>query len=143
VVRMATENRDWGYRRKQGALANAARRDRWNRGPNKWIMDGKVARNLSDDVEGFLMGKRYLIHDRDPLYTAEFLGTLGSAGVKSVKLPPRSPNLATRHEIRPRATSSRTGRALVYCVLRRGKGLRSFPRTPFSARRALPPLRSG
>ena len=33
--------------------------------------------------------KRYLIHDRDPLFTAEFLRILGDAGVKSVKLPPR------------------------------------------------------
>ena len=35
------------------------------------------------------MGKRYLIHDRDPLFTAEFLNMLASAGVESVKLPPR------------------------------------------------------
>ena len=53
----------------------------------------QVARNLSDDVEGFLTGKRSLIHDRDPLFTTEFLGALGATGVKSVKLPPRSPNL--------------------------------------------------
>jgi len=39
------------------------------------------------------MGKRYLIHDRDPLFTAEFLSMLADAGVKSVRLPPRSPNL--------------------------------------------------
>ncbi len=58
----------------------------------------QVARNLNDDVDGFLMGKRYLIHDRDPLYAAEFLGTLGTAGVKSVKLPPRSPNLNAHAE---------------------------------------------
>jgi hypothetical protein len=64
-----------------------------------------VARNLSDDVEGFLMGKRYLIHDRDPLHTAEFLGTLGSAGVKSVKLPPRSPNLNARAAFGPECRS--------------------------------------
>jgi transposase InsO family protein len=37
--------------------------------------------------------KRYLIHDRDPLYTAQFLGILAEFGVESVKLPPRSPNL--------------------------------------------------
>ena len=54
---------------------------------------GQVARNLSDAAEGFLIGKRYLIHDRDPLFTAEFLQTLGASGVQSVKLPPRSPNL--------------------------------------------------
>src|SRR5262249_2467071 len=33
----------------------------------------QIARNVTDDVEGFLKGKRYLIHDRDPLYTQEFL----------------------------------------------------------------------
>ena len=38
-------------------------------------------------------GYRYLIHDRDPLFTAEFVSTLAAAGVQSVKLPPRSPNL--------------------------------------------------
>ena len=53
----------------------------------------QAARNLSDDAEGFLVGKRYLIHDRDPLFTTEFLETLGNASVESVKLPPRSPNL--------------------------------------------------
>ena len=53
----------------------------------------KIARNISDSVEGLLTGKRYLIHDRDPLFTAEFLGILADSGVKSVKLPPRSPNL--------------------------------------------------
>ena len=49
--------------------------------------------NISDSVEAILVGKRYLIHDRDPLFTAEFLGILADSGVKSVKLPPRSPNL--------------------------------------------------
>jgi hypothetical protein len=33
------------------------------------------------------MRKRSLIHGRDPQYTAVFLGTLGTAGVQSVKLP--------------------------------------------------------
>jgi len=53
----------------------------------------QVARNLNDDVDGFLLGKRHMIHDRDPLFTAEFLGTPAATGVKSVTLPPRSPNL--------------------------------------------------
>jgi len=53
----------------------------------------QVARNLCDAGDGFLTGKRDLIHDRDPLFTAEFLGTLAASGVKAVKLPPRSPNL--------------------------------------------------
>ena len=58
----------------------------------------QVARNLSDATDGFLVGKRYLIHDRDPLFTAEFLQTLETSGVKSVKLPPRTPNLNAHAE---------------------------------------------
>src|SRR5205085_2001955 len=53
----------------------------------------QIARNLTAADEGILSGKRYLIHDRDPLFTAEFLNMLADAGLKSVKLPPRSPNL--------------------------------------------------
>ena len=169
VIRMATENLDWGYRRIQGALANLGyqvgrgtianilkehglepsperkRKTTWKeflsqhrevivaagfftveawtregltrflvlflidlstrrveiaglakRANGLWM--GQVARNLNDAAEGFLVGKRYLIHDRDPLFTAEFLETLGTSGVKSVKLPPRSPNLNAHAE---------------------------------------------
>ena len=53
----------------------------------------QIARNVTDAVDGILQGKRYLIHDRDPLYTTEFLTMLQGAGVESVTLPPRSPNL--------------------------------------------------
>jgi transposase InsO family protein len=53
----------------------------------------QIARNLTDSEDGILIGKRYLIHDRDPLFTAEFLSVITETGVKSVKLPPRSPNL--------------------------------------------------
>jgi transposase InsO family protein len=56
-----------------------------------WMV--QVARNLTDCCAGFLDGKRYLIHDRDPLYTAQFTSTLAAAGVRCVKLPPKSPNL--------------------------------------------------
>jgi transposase InsO family protein len=51
------------------------------------------ARNLTDAQDGFLKGKRILIHDRDPLYTKKFRETLGAAGVRSLKIPKRSPNL--------------------------------------------------
>ena len=47
----------------------------------------------TDSEDGILHGKRYLIHDRDPLFTAEFLSMITQTGVESVKLPPRSPNL--------------------------------------------------
>ena len=58
----------------------------------------QIARNLTDSIDGLLTGKRYLIHDRDPLFTAEFLCTLKTAGIESVKLPPRSPNLNAHAE---------------------------------------------
>ena len=47
---------------------------------------GRRPRNLTDAYEGFLAGTRYLIHDRDPLYTREFQLILKSSGVKTVKL---------------------------------------------------------
>jgi putative transposase len=58
----------------------------------------RIARNLSDADGGFLRGKRYLIHDRDPLFTTEFLETLKISWVEPVKLPPRSPNLNAHAE---------------------------------------------
>ena len=169
VVRMATENRDWGYRRIQGALANlghevargtianilkehglepAPERERqltwrefltrhrdvivaadfftieaWTRrGLTRFLVlflidlssrrveiagiasqanglwMSQVARNLCDADEGFLIRKRYLIHDRDPLFTAEFQEILKGTGMQSVKLPSRSPNLNAHAE---------------------------------------------
>jgi putative transposase len=164
VVRMANENRGWGYRRIQGALSNLGhevgrgtiaeilarqgiepspdreRKTNWKefltqhwdlivaadfftieawtkRGLQRFVIlffielstrrvkiagiasspsglwMNQVGRNLTDAVDGLLNGKRYLIHDRDPLFMAEFLSLLGEAGVASVKFPPRSPNL--------------------------------------------------
>src|SRR5262244_2152390 len=164
VVRMAEENRDWGYRRIEGALSNLghelarstiaqilerhgmepaperSRKTTWKeflsrhwelivaadfftvevwtrRGLQRFIVlfllelstrkvevagiaqaanglwMSQIARNLTDSEDGILIGKRYLIHDRDPLFTAEFLSMITETGVESVKLPPRSPNL--------------------------------------------------
>jgi len=53
----------------------------------------QMARNLVDAVDGFLVGKRYVLIDRDPLYTEAFRRILGQGGVKAVRLPTRSPNL--------------------------------------------------
>ena len=53
----------------------------------------QVARNVIDCEEGFLKGKKYLIHDRDTLYTSRFCSILKSEGIETIKLPPRSPNL--------------------------------------------------
>ena len=56
-----------------------------------WIK--QIARNLTDVEDGFLRGVRYLILDRDPLYTSDFRKVLRDGGVEVVKLPARSPNL--------------------------------------------------
>ena len=164
VVRLAVENRDWGYRRIQGALSNLGhdiarstiaailqrhgiepapernRKTTWKefltrhwelivaadfftvevwtpRGLRRYLVlffielstrqveiagiaatanglwMSQMGRNLTDAVDGILKGKRYLIHDRDPLFTNEFLKMFAETGVKSVKLPPQSPNL--------------------------------------------------
>ena len=169
VVRMAEENRDWGYRRIQGALSNLgheiarstiaeilerhgiepaperSRKTTWKefltqhwelivaadfftievwtrRGIQRFFVlffielatrkveiagiaaaaNGlwmrQIGRNLADPVDGILNGKRYLVHDRDPLFTADFLRMLADVGVKSVKLPPRTPNLNAHAE---------------------------------------------
>ena len=53
-----------------------------------------IAKILTDSEDGFLQGKRYLIHDRDPLYKTDgFHGILRGSGIEPVKLPARSPNL--------------------------------------------------
>lgn len=169
VVRMAEENRDWGYRRNQGALSNLgheiarstiaqilerhgiepaperSRKTTWRefltrhwelivaadfftievwtrRGLQRFIVlffielstrkveiagiaavaNGlwmrQIGRNLTDAVDGILKGKRHLIHDRDPLFTAEFLDMVAEVAVRSAKLPPRSPNLNAHAE---------------------------------------------
>ncbi len=57
----------------------------------KWMT--QVARNLVDAYDGFLKDHRYIILDRDPLFTHELRGILKDRGIKTVRLPARSPNL--------------------------------------------------
>ena len=63
-----------------------------SRSPDGMWME-QVARNLLDARDGFLLGKRHLILDRDPLYTREFRAAMKRGGVEVLRLPPRSPNL--------------------------------------------------
>jgi len=169
VVRMAQENRDWGYRRILGALSNLGYRiargtvanilqrhgiepaperehkttwreflkrhwdqivaadfftiEVWTRrglqrffvlffldlstreveiggiaGTPNGLWMSQIGRNMTDAVEGILNGKRYLIHDGDPLFTAAFVQILAASGIESVKLPPHSPNLNAHAE---------------------------------------------
>ena len=65
--------------------------------PNGEFM-AQCARNLTDCDDGFVLGKKYMIHDRDKKYTDQFDELLEDSGVKPVKLPPRSPNLNSHAE---------------------------------------------
>ena len=56
-----------------------------------WVV--QCGRQLTDAVDGFLAGKRFLLHDRDPLFSEAFRETLAATGVETVRLPPHSPNL--------------------------------------------------
>lgn len=58
---------------------------------DQWVT--QLARNLTDADGSFLMGSRYLIRDRDPLFTKSFEVTLAGPGVRPIRLPARSPNL--------------------------------------------------
>jgi putative transposase len=53
----------------------------------------QCARQLTDPCDGFLLGKRYLLHDRDTKFTQAFDALLKGSGVEPIVLPPRSPNL--------------------------------------------------
>jgi putative transposase len=53
----------------------------------------QIAKNITDPFDGFLLGKRYLIVDRDKKFSDAFRKILEDEGVESVRLPPRSPNL--------------------------------------------------
>jgi putative transposase len=53
----------------------------------------QCARQLTDPFDGFLLGKRYLLHDRDTKFTQAFDGLLKDSGVEPIMLPPRSPNV--------------------------------------------------
>lgn len=53
----------------------------------------QVARNVTMADVGFLSRSRYLIHDRDTKFCAAFQRTIEAVGVKTVKLPAKSPNL--------------------------------------------------
>ncbi len=62
-----------------------------NQANDAWMWN--MARHLTDGFDGFLLGKRYLILDRDPLFTKGFRDILPGSGVEPLRLPARSPNL--------------------------------------------------
>jgi putative transposase len=54
-----------------------------------WMM--QIGRNLTDPIDGFAAGAKYLILDRDSTYSLAFRDLLKNAGINVVRLPPRSP----------------------------------------------------
>jgi len=53
----------------------------------------QMARNAVDEEWGYLRRHRYVLHDRDTKFCADFRKTLATGGVKCLQLPARSPNL--------------------------------------------------
>ena len=55
-------------------------------GPNSAFMM-QVGRNLTDPIDGFLLGKRFLIMDRDKKFTTEFRELVDDAGTRVKCVP--------------------------------------------------------
>ena len=53
-----------------------------------WVT--QCSRQLTDAVDGFLLGKRFLLHDRDPLFSEAFRETLAATGVEAAWAGQRS-----------------------------------------------------
>jgi putative transposase len=56
-----------------------------------WMM--QIGRNLTDSVDGFLNGKRYVLMDRDGEFCPSFREILKNEDIEPVQLPARSPDL--------------------------------------------------
>jgi putative transposase len=60
--------------------------------PNEeWMV--QIARSATQETLGHLHPCRYVLHDRDTKFSASFRSTLADGGVKSIRLPAKSPNL--------------------------------------------------
>jgi transposase InsO family protein len=53
----------------------------------------QVARNLTDCENGFLKNTKYLVHDRDPLYTKTFDAFVESSGTEIIKTSVCAPDM--------------------------------------------------
>jgi putative transposase len=78
-----------------------------------WMM--QMARNAIDEESGCLRQQRYLLHDRDAKFCAEFRDILVTRGVKCLRLPPRSPNLNSFSERWVRSVKSECLSKLILC----------------------------
>jgi len=53
----------------------------------------QIARCATQETLGHLHPCRYVLHDRDTKFCASFRSTLADGGVKTIRLPAKSPNL--------------------------------------------------
>ena len=53
----------------------------------------QISRQLTDSQDGFLIGKRYVLMDRDDKFCPTFQGLLENEGIAPVPLPAKPPNL--------------------------------------------------
>ena len=83
----------------------------------------QCARQLTDPFDGFLPGKRYLLHDRETTFARAFESFLKGSGVDPVVLPPRGPNLNVHGE---RFVHSITEEALAQMLLLGERSLSSI-----------------
>jgi transposase InsO family protein len=74
----------------------------------------QIARNLTDPIDGFLLGKRYVLMDRDGKFTAAFRDGLQQEGIRPLRLPARSPNLNAYLERFMRSIKSECLRRIVF-----------------------------
>lgn len=51
----------------------------------------QIGRNLTDCFSGFLLGKKWMLHDQDPLFTEDFRELLRSSSTTPFKLPRHMP----------------------------------------------------
>src|SRR6266850_83357 len=81
VVRLADENVGWGYTRIRDVMR---------------LLGHEIGRTTVQrilDEDGIVQPHRYLIMDRDPVFTQEFRARLARAGIDPIRLPRCSPNL--------------------------------------------------
>jgi len=58
----------------------------------------QIARNLTDCEEGFLSGKRFLIIDRDAIFSPKFKSIIGDSGVEILLTARQAPNMNAHAE---------------------------------------------
>ncbi|HEY5030235.1 MAG TPA: helix-turn-helix domain-containing protein [Candidatus Angelobacter sp.] len=75
----------------------------------------QMARNVTMEESGFLARHRYLLHDRDSKYCPSFRQVIHAGGVKTLALPPRSPNLNAYAERWVRSVKEECLSKLILC----------------------------